>query len=264
MIGNILIPALAIGAIGLFFGALLGFASIVFKIDKDERIDQVAEILPGANCGGCGFTGCGALAEAIVTKGESATRCNLITEEKNRKICELLGTTAGEVVRKKAFVHCCGTTDVCNNKYDFTGIDDCLTAFLLNGGPKSCEFGCMGLGSCVSACEYDALSIQDGIAKVDREKCFGCGKCANACPKNLIEMIPEKSVTFVNCSSKDKGALVKNYCTNGCIACKICEKKCEFDAIHVVDNIAVVDYDKCTGCGTCAEACPKKVIKQLQ
>ena len=167
---DILIPALAIGATGLAFGALLGFASIVFKIEKDERIDQVNELLPGANCGGCGYAGCAALAEAIVTNGEVATKCNLMTAEKNEMICAIMGIAAGAVEKRTARLKCAGTCDACANKYDFTGINDCYTAMQLNGGPKSCEFGCMGLGSCVAACEFDALSIENGIAKIDAEK----------------------------------------------------------------------------------------------
>jgi len=260
MFTDILIPALAIGATGLAFGALLGFASIVFKIEKDERIDQINELLPGANCGGCGYAGCSALAEAIVTNGEVATKCNLMTTEKNELICEIMGIKAGAVEKRTARLKCAGTCEACGNKYDFTGINDCYTAMQLNGGPKSCEFGCMGLGSCVAACEFDALTIENGIAHIDNEKCTGCARCASACPKNLIELVPVKHPVFVACSSTDKGALVKNYCSNGCIGCKLCEKKCEADAIHVENNLAVIDYDKCTACGSCVEACPKKII----
>ena len=157
MFTNILIPALAVGATGLAFGALLGFASIVFKVDKDERIDKITELLPGANCGGCGYAGCAALAEAIVANGEAATKCNLMTAEKNEIICEMMGVKAGDIQKKTARLKCAGTCDACGNKYDFTGIDDCYTAMQLNGGPKSCEFGCMGLGSCVGVCEFDAI-----------------------------------------------------------------------------------------------------------
>ena len=258
---DILIPALCVGAIGLFFGALLAFASIVFKVDKDERIDKINEFLPGANCGGCGYAGCSALAEAIVTNGESATKCNLMTEEKNRCICEIMGITAGKVEKRVARLKCSGTSENCKSRYDFTGIDDCFTAMQLNGGPKSCEFGCMGLGSCVQACEFDALSIKDGIAHIDETKCTGCARCARACPKNIIELVPTEKKVFVSCSSTDKGAQVKNYCAVGCIGCKICEKKCEHEAIKVENNLAKIDYSKCTNCGACADACPKKIIK---
>ena len=260
---DILIPALCVGAIGLFFGALLAFASIVFKVDKDERIDRICELLPGANCGGCGYTGCSALAEAIVANGESATKCNLMTEEKNTFICEIMGIAAGKVEKKVARLKCSGTSEVCKNRYDFTGINDCFSAMQLNGGPKSCEFGCMGLGSCVKACEFDALSIKDGIAYIDESKCTGCARCTKACPKNIIELAPTDKKVYVACSSTDKGALVKGYCDVGCIGCKICEKKCEAQAITVENNLAKIDFSKCTNCGACAEACPKKIIKVI-
>ena len=259
---EILIPALSIGAIGLFFGALLAFASIVFKVEKDERIDAITEYLPGANCGGCGYTGCSALAEAIVANGESATKCNLMTEEKNAEICKIMGTAAGKIEQKTARLKCSGTSDACKMKYNFEGIDDCYTAMQLNGGPKSCQYGCMGLGSCVSACEFDAITIRDGICHIDENKCKACGRCVSLCPKNLIELVPVKNRVYVSCMNTDKGTKVKDICSVGCIGCKICEKKCEFGAITVVDNLARIDYEKCTQCGKCVEACPKKIIKQ--
>lgn len=257
---EILIPALCIGAVGLFFGALLAFASIVFNVDKDERIDLVCEQLPGANCGGCGYTGCSALAEAVVLNGESATKCNLMTDEKNAIICSLMGIKAGKVEKKTARLKCGGVTEACKPRYDFTGINDCYTAIQLNGGPKSCEFGCMGLGSCVSACDFDAIEIRDGIAHIDQSKCAGCARCVSVCPKNIIELAPAAKTVYVACSSTDKGAQVKNYCSSGCIGCKICEKKCEAEAIKVQDNLAHIDYAKCTACGACVDACPKKII----
>jgi len=260
---DILIPALSIGAIGLFSGALLAFASIVFKVEKDERIDQICEYLPGANCGGCGYTGCSALAEAIVANGESATKCNLMTAEKNEIICGIMGVKAGEVVKKSARLRCAGTSEACKPKYDFTGIEDCFTAMQLNGGPKSCEFGCMGLGSCVAACEFDAIEIKDGIAYIHQDKCTGCGRCVNTCPKNIIELAPVKDPIYVACHSTDKGALVMKYCKSGCIGCKKCEKICEAGAITVTNNLAHIDYDKCSVCGACVEACPKNIIHRV-
>jgi len=257
---EILIPALSIGAVGLFLGALLAFASIVFRIDKDERIDKICDLLPGANCGGCGYTGCSALAEAIVLKGESATKCNLITDEKNKIVCEMMGTSAEKVIKKTARLKCAGTSEACKNKFDFTGINDCFTAMQLNGGPKSCEYGCMGLGSCILACEFDAISIKNGIANIDKDKCTGCSRCVSVCPKNIIELVPSENSVTVACSSQDKGVLTKNYCSVGCIGCKICEKKCEFDAIKVENNVAHIDYEKCTSCKVCVEVCPKSII----
>lgn len=263
MLNEILYPALAIGAIGLFFGAVLAFASIIFKVEKDERIDKIAEILPGANCGGCGYAGCSAFAQAIVENGARITKCNLMTEEKAKEISAIMGVEAGKIVKKIAIVGCSGTCDKCSDKCEIYGIDDCYTASQLGTGPKNCEFGCMGLGSCAKACPENAISIVNGIAVVDDEKCVGCGRCASTCPKKLIQIIPDKRTAIVKCASKDKGAVVKNYCSAGCIGCKICEKKCPKQAIVITDNLAKVNYDLCVGCGLCAAACPKGVIEMI-
>ena len=264
MLSEILYPALSIGAIGLFFGAVLAFASIIFKVDKDERIDIINEQLPGANCGGCGYAGCGALAQAIVENGENPAKCNLMTQEKAQIIASVMGIEASEVVKKLAVVQCNGTCDKCSDKCEIYGIDDCYTASQLGTGPKNCEYGCMGLGSCVKVCSEDAITIKDGIAVIDKEKCIGCGKCEGACPKNIIKLIPQKRTAVINCVSKDKGVIVKDYCLAGCIGCKICEKKCPKEAIIVENNLAVIDYDKCVGCGICAKECPKEVIEIIK
>ena len=264
MLEQILYPALSIGVIGLFFGAVLAFASIIFKVEKDERIDKIAEILPGANCGGCGFAGCSAFAQAIVEDGAPITSCNLMTAEKAQQIADILGIEAAEVVRKFAVVHCNGSCDKCSDKCEIYGIDDCITAASLGTGPKACEYGCMGLGSCVKVCSENAITIENGIAVIDKEKCIGCGKCANTCPKNLIEMIPQKRTAAIKCASKDKGVIVKAYCDAGCIGCKICEKKCPKEGITVIDNLAVINYEKCVGCGICAKECPKNVIEIIK
>jgi heterodisulfide reductase subunit A-like polyferredoxin len=160
-----------------------------------------------------------------------------------------------------AFVKCAGTCEKANTDYEYSGIEDCAAmAFVPAGGPKSCNYGCLGFGSCVKACPFDAVHIVDGIAKVDPEACKACGKCVAACPKHLIELVPYEAAHLVQCSSKDKGKDVMKACSVGCIACHLCEKNCPSDAVHVVDNIAYIDQTKCTGCGICAEKCPKKII----
>lgn len=264
MLNEILYPALSIGAIGLFFGAVLAFASIIFKVDKDERIDIVNEQLPGANCGGCGYAGCGALAQAVVENGENPGKCNLMTQEKAQIIAKVMGVEASEVIRKTAVVMCGGTCERCSNKCETYGVNDCYTASQLGTGPKNCEYGCMGLGSCVRVCSENAITIVDQIAVIDREKCIGCGRCESACPKNIIKLIPQKRTAVINCVSKDKGVLVKDYCSAGCIACRICEKKCPKEAITIENNLAVIDYEKCVGCGICAKECPKSVIEIIK
>ncbi len=253
-------PALALGIIGLFFGGLLAFASIVFKVEKDERIDKIADALPGANCGGCGYAGCSALAEAIIKDGVRPSKCNLMNEKIANDISNILGTKASIPEKKVARLNCMGTCEVAKSKYIYEGIDDCYALSLLSGGPKACEYGCMGGGSCVKVCKFGALSIQNGIASIDEDKCTGCGMCESVCPKKVIRLQYVKNKVYVACASKDKGVETKNYCQIGCIGCKICEKNCPTGAITVKDNRARIDYSKCTSCGLCAQKCPKKVI----
>ena len=164
-------------------------------------------------------------------------------------------------VKKVAFVKCAGTCDKANTDYDYTGVEDCVAmSFVPGGGPKSCNYGCLGYGSCVKACPFDSIHVVDGVACVNPLTCKACGKCVEACPKHLIELIPYDTKHVVKCSSKDKGKDVMKACSVGCIGCHLCEKNCPSDAVHVVDNVAYIDQEKCTGCGICAEKCPKKII----
>lgn len=259
-ITSILLPALTVGGLGLLFGGLLGYASIKFKVEKDERIDKVLENLPGANCGGCGFAGCGAMAEAVVLNGEKVTKCNLLSDNQLNEISAILGIKVEKTAKKYAYVKCQGCEDTARNKYYYDGVSDCNIAFNLGGGPKECAYGCMGLGSCVNACASGAISIENGIAKINKEKCTGCGACKNICPKNVIDLTVETQNVNVLCNSNDKGAFVKNYCAKGCIGCMICQKNCPAGAIKVEKNLAYIDEKLCTKCGKCAEVCPKKVI----
>ena len=260
---NVIYAIVVLGVMGAFFGLALAIASRVFAVEVDPREEAIGALLPGANCGGCGYAGCGALAQAIVENGEDPAKCNLMTFEKAKIIASVMGIEAKEIVKKTAVINCKGTCENCQNKCEIFGIDDCYTASQLGTGPKNCEYGCMGLGSCVKACSENAISIVDGIAFIDKEKCIGCGACVETCPKKLIELIPDKRTAVVKCVSKDKGAVVKNYCSAGCIGCKICEKKCPKEAIVVENNIAKIDYEKCIGCSICAKECPKGIIEMI-
>ena len=257
----IIFAIVSIGGLGIVFGAILGFASKIFAVDEDPRVGQVQECLPGANCGGCGYPGCGGRATAIVAGKAPVNACAPGGAKAAAAIAEVMGVVAEETEPTVAFVKCGGTCDKAQNKYNYDGIDDCIMAAQLAGASsKACAYGCMGLGSCVKACKFNAIKIENGVAVIDPDLCVSCGKCVSTCPKHIIEIVPKKKKVKVQCSSKDMGKAVMSVCSAGCIGCKICEKTCKFDAIHVIDNIAVIDYDKCKNCGMCANKCPKKVI----
>ncbi len=257
---KIIASIISLGGMGLIFGSLLAYASKKFAVEADERISIITEILPGANCGGCNYTGCAALATAIVDGIAPIDACPVGGEASAKAIAEVMGVTVKGKERKIARILCAGTKDKAKEKYKYHGLKDCLAASQINGGFKSCEYGCLGLGTCVNACQFDAITIKDDIANIDENKCTACGMCVQSCPRNLIELIPESKKTWVMCKSLERGPVVRTQCDVGCIACKICEKACEFDAIHVIDNIALIDYEKCTNCNECVNKCPKKII----
>jgi Na+-translocating ferredoxin:NAD+ oxidoreductase RNF subunit RnfB len=221
----------------------------------------VQEALPGANCGGCGFSGCAAYASAIVEKGAPVNNCSVGGKETAESIAVIMGVTAGEVTRKNAVVRCCGVTGKIRTKYEYQGNMTCEEATRLSGGYKSCLYSCIGYGSCAAVCPVNAISVIDEIARIDKEKCISCGKCVLTCPKHLIELMPYNGTYFVGCMSEDKGAKTKANCDAGCIGCKLCERACKYDAIHVVNSKASIEYEKCTNCGECAKVCPQKIIR---
>lgn len=257
---SIVLATVAVGGIGLIFGLLLALAAVIFKVNADERIGKIEEILPGANCGGCGFAGCSAYASAIVEKGANINCCSVGGSQTAEKIGAIMGKTAEKTEPKVARVLCGGTGDKAALKYDYQGVSDCNAIAKLAGGQKECEYGCLGYGTCTKVCQFDAVHIVDGVAKVDEEKCTACGCCVKACPKNVIELVPKNKKVTVLCKNKQIGKETMKICASGCIGCKICENKCPFSAITVTDNLARIDYDKCESCGLCAKLCPKKVI----
>ena len=259
---NVVYAVLVLFVMGVVFAILLGIAAKVFAVEVDERIPLVRECLPGANCGGCGFPGCDGLATAIVEGKAPVNGCPVGGAAAAAKIAEVMGVEADSSEPKVAHVHCNGGCNA-KDKAVYEGLQDCTAAMRVAGGPKACAFGCMGLGSCVKACAFDAIHVVNGCAVVDPAKCVACGKCAAACPKKLIDMVPKSKKVHVNCMNKDKGAQAMKVCDNACIGCMKCEKTCKFDAIHVSGNVAVIDYDKCKGCKMCAKACPKGAIEPV-
>ena len=261
MVTGIILAAAVVGILGILIGIFLGVASEKFKVQVDEKEILVRNELPGNNCGGCGYAGCDALAKAIAAGQAEVGACPVGGASTAEKIGAIMGVAGGTAEKKVAFVKCKGTCDKTKVQYNYYGVDDCKKVSVVPGaGEKACTYGCMGYGSCVKACAFDAIHVVDGVAVVDKEKCVACGKCVSSCPNHLIELVPYKAEHLVQCSSHDKGKDVKSVCESGCIGCTLCTKQCEFDAIHMENNLAVIDYEKCTNCGKCAEKCPVKVI----
>lgn len=261
MMTGILTAAAVVGIVGILIGLFLGIAGIAFKVQVDEKEEAVLAALPGNNCGGCGFAGCSGLAAAIA-KGEAAVNaCPVGGEKTGAEIAAIMGVEAETSKRMTAYVHCQGDCEKTHLDYDYAGIEDCrMLAFVPNGGPKSCNYGCLGYGTCAKVCPFDAIHVVNGVAVVDREACKACGKCIAVCPKHLISLEPYDASYVVTCSSQDKGPVTMKACSTGCIGCGICAKNCPAGAITIENFKAVIDQDKCTGCGTCAEKCPKQAI----
>lgn len=260
LLNALIIGTVVLAVLGALFALVLAFAAKAFAVEKDPREEAIAAILPGANCGGCGFPGCGGYAAAVAAGKAPVNACAAGGAAVAAQIGEIMGVSAGDSVKMLAQVHCTGCGQNFK-KYEYVGLKDCTAASILpGGGDLGCGYGCLGLGSCVKACPFDAIHVVDGVAVVDKEKCVACGKCVETCPNHLIELVPYDAKHLVQCSSHDKGKDVKAKCDNGCIGCTLCTKQCESAAIHMDNNLAVIDYEKCTNCGKCAAKCPAKVI----
>ena len=255
----IVIAILLIAAMGLIGAILLVVASKAFYVTEDERVKEVELVLPGANCGGCGFAGCSAYAKAIVD-GAPVNLCSAGGAAAAEKIATIMGVDVGATTSYKALVACQGNSEHTHRRFDYMGVPTCQACNLLYNGHRSCPFGCLGYGDCVKACPFDAIHVVEGIAKVDPEKCTGCGACKNVCPKRIIFLYESKKKPVVMCSNHKKGVDTRRDCTAGCIGCHKCEKDCPVQAIVIRDNVARIDYDKCIGCHKCVKSCPVHAI----
>jgi len=265
MIESILIPILCVGGLALLFGVILGLSAKKFAVESDPNVDRIIKVLPGANCGGCGFPGCAVFAENVTNGKASYRGCPPGGASTAVEIARFMGIEATASNRKVAFVKCNGSNDNIKRNYIYDGPKSCVSASqLATGGNKTCRYSCIGLASCKNACPFGAIKIIDSIAVVITEKCSACGKCVTVCPKNLIEIISDRNTVRVLCNSRDKGKIVRENCRAGCTGCTVCEKVCKEGAITVKDNIAHIDYEKCTLCLECMHKCPSKAIKVME
>lgn len=258
----IIIATIVLAAVGIVVGVGLVYIGNKFHVDVDERETAIRDVLPGNNCGACGYAGCDAVAAAIVAGEASAAACPVGGAAVAEQINTIMGTHTEAAARKVAFVKCNGSCENTQVRSNYTGINDCRALALAGLNPWECMHGCLGFGSCASVCPQNAITVKDGVALVDAEKCVGCGLCVKECPKNLIELIPYGQIRAVQCVNTDKGKDVKDVCAVGCIGCKICTKQCVTGAITVENNVAHIEYELCTDCGACAAKCPRKTIRK--
>ncbi|MGN0453355.1 MAG: RnfABCDGE type electron transport complex subunit B [Ruminococcus sp.] len=259
----ILIAVGIVAGIGLIIGLVLAIASCVMAVPTDKKVEALNEALPGANCGACGYSGCEGYAKALASGEAAVGKCAPGGNETAKVLSEILGTGVTEIEPMVAVVRCMGNNDNTEEKYSYQGTKSCAAAASLHGGKGSCKYGCLGFGDCVSACPYDAVSICNGVALVNKDLCKGCAVCVRVCPKNIISLVPKKSQAVVRCSNRQKGGEAKTLCKAACIGCKRCEKVCEAGAIKVESFKASVDPSKCTGCKACVEVCTMGSITEL-
>lgn len=265
----ILIAVIVLGSIGLVAALILFLAGKKFAVHEDERIGQVQEVLPGANCGGCGFPGCGGFAGACVKAADKGSLegllCPVGGQPVMEKVADILGMKVEAAAPKVAVVRCNGTCESRPRIAEFDGAQSCKVQQMLGSGETACAYGCLGCGDCVAACQFDAIRMnpETGLPEVDEEKCTACGACSKACPRGVIEIrlkgLKNRRVVVL-CNNKDKGAQTRKACSVGCIACQKCVKVCKFEAITVDANLAYIDAEKCKLCRKCEDECPQNAI----
>jgi len=265
MLTTIILSIIALGGMGLLFGFGLAYVARRFAVTEDQKTVDIMNILPGADCGACGCAGCKAFAREVAAGKRDPGGCVVGGREVALKLASILGKEDVDFQPKVAQLFCGGGRKETSERFSYIGLMTCEAANLVGGGFKSCEYGCLGFGDCVAACQFDAIRMDDnGLPVIDREKCVGCGACVKACPRGLISLVPAEARVFVRCRSKAPAREVTKACKVGCIACRRCERACEYDAIHVEENLAVIDYSKCVACGACVKACPRKIIEMVE
>ena len=269
----VLLSVLVLGGVGLILSVVLYATSRKFAVEEDVRVKDVGEMLPGANCGGCGFPGCEGMASACVKASDKGSLGNLMCPVGGlpvmNKISSYLGVSVSDVTPKVAVVCCNGTCDNRMRTRTFEGLKSCRVAHMTGAGETDCAYGCLGCGDCVSKCAFGALSMNEetGLPEVDMDKCTACGACVRACPRGVIKLYPigeNQLSVVVKCVNKDKGNIARQICSVSCIGCKICEKQCKSGAVQVMENVACIDGEKCTQCQECEKHCPRGVIVSIR
>jgi RnfABCDGE-type electron transport complex B subunit len=249
---------ICMGGLGLLFGIGLAIASKIFSVKTDPRVDAMLEVLPGANCGGCGFAGCSAYASAVAAGKAEFDHCAPGGKEVAEKICAIMGQEMGAFEKNVAYLRCQGHSSF---ETDYNGPKTCAAAAIPAQGPYSCKFSCLKLGDCVKACQFGAISINIGeLPVIDTDICGGCGGCMRACPKKVIAVGPLSRSIQVGCVSQDKPVVKRKFCQTACIGCQKCLKNCPAGAITMEGAVAVIDKGKCTMCSLCLQNCPTKAI----
>lgn len=262
---SILGTAVVIGLIGLVCGVLLAYIAGRFSVKEDPRVEEAIAVLPGANCGGCGFAGCASYAKAVITGDAPVDRCSAGGAAVVEKLSKLTGRSGSASEPKAAVVMCGGDNNAAKQKSVYNGITDCGAANIVSGGPKACIYGCLGLGTCARACPKNAIRLEGGIASVDPALCIGCGQCVSVCPRGLIRLVPRSHRIHVLCSSPEKGAAVRKVCSKGCIGCGLCVKAEGGVSMTMSGAIARIEYDKAPVANPEAVAgkCPSKCLVNL-
>lgn len=261
----LLLPVIVVGGVGLFFGIGLGIASKKLHVHIDPNIEKVLGVTPGANCGACGYPGCSGFAKAVVEGKAEPSACIPGGSKTTSDVADILGLDATAAEPIMAIVHCKGGDKEAKERAIYQGIQDCTAAVLAGNGSKICPDGCLGLGTCVKACPFDAIHVNaNGVAVVDPKKCTGCGNCVPACPRKIIELIPKVHKIFLACNNHERGAKVKKYCTCGCNACTLCVKATPSGAITMENNLPVLDYSKNDNFIPAAHKCPSKSFTDLE
>lgn len=268
----ILTAVLVLGAIALVSAVVLYVVSQKFAVKEDPRIPQVLDVLPGANCGGCGFAGCSGMADALVKGADNGSveglLCPVGGQAVMSQVANLLGIAVANTEARVAVVRCNGSCEHRPRIAEYDGLRTCAAMNSTGAGETGCGFGCLGCGDCVRACNFDAIHInpETGLPEVDEEKCTSCGACVKACPRHIIELRkkgPKGRRVYVQCVNKDKGAVAKKACEVACIGCGKCQKVCKFEAITVENNLSYIDPNKCRLCTKCVDECPTGAIVKV-